>query len=152
MAHQLQKTQETKPCQNSTIRHIEVSSLSDLAAVLQECEQRNALVFIKGGANWCTPCKHIQPFYDSFIQYWSRQVPLSSVTFNIDAAVHVSEYFQVSRIPFFRCLLPSPHPILTLNELKIVSSDPGQVQRWMTNIMQKWITGEPNSRAVSYPE
>jgi len=120
---------------------VTVNSMSELMRELKRCDEQQTMIFIKAGAVWCGPCKTIQPFFDALMQHWNKRVSLSVIEFNIDDAEQVSEYFNVSRIPHFICLLPRPHPTLTVKELRNVGGDPTKLEQWVTNIMQKWIVG-----------
>jgi thioredoxin-like negative regulator of GroEL len=125
----------------NSISHITVNNMSELMNELKLCDQQGKMIFIKAGAHWCAPCKKIKPFYDAVMNYWSnRGVSLCSIDFNIDEAEQVTAYFNVSRIPHFICLLPRPHHILTLKELRLEGGDPSSLENWVKNIMQKWLT------------
>jgi thiol-disulfide isomerase/thioredoxin len=123
------------------IDHKEVSNMFELMQELKRCNEEHKLIFLKAGALWCKPCKQIKPFYHALMEHWSKQVSLCFLDFNVDESEPLAAYFQVENIPYFICLLPSSHPTLTTKELRYVGSDPVQLERWFTNIMQKWIVG-----------
>lgn len=119
----------------------QVKTMSELIQELKLCDDAKKLIFIKAGAEWCEPCKNIQPFYNALIEHWSGKADMAFIKFNIDDANTIASYFQVESVPYFICLLPHGNTTLTLGELRYTGSVPSQLERWFANIMQKWIIG-----------
>jgi thioredoxin-like negative regulator of GroEL len=144
--------EDTEQHQSAQFQQTAIANMSELMAELKRCDEDTRMIFIKAGAVWCGPCTKIKPFYEALMQHWSTRVPLATITFNIDDAEQVSKYFNVSRIPHFICLLPNPHPTLTLKELRFEGGDPTRLEQWVTNIMQKWIVGIQPSFPFANPQ
>jgi len=118
-----------------------VTTMTELMKELQVCERQGKLSFIFASANWCTPCKHIKPSFNALMKRWSDYgVAIGVINFNIDEAAQLGEYFNVSKLPYFICLLPFPHMTLTIKELRLESATSSDLDRWVQNIMQKWLT------------
>ena len=136
-----------------------IRNMADLMAILKQCDDEGRISFIQADAAWCRPCRTIHPFFDALVQHWMNRVALATISFNIDEAEQVCSYFDITRIPYIVCLLPAPHSILTLKELRFEGTDPASLEFWFTNIMHKWtssvyplpviLDGAAGSRKVS---
>jgi hypothetical protein len=118
-----------------------IKTITELMNELKTGDQLGKIIFIKAASDLYSPCIKILPFYDSLVNHWVKYgVSLSRLDFDIDEAEQLSQYFHVTRIPSFICLLPHHHSTLTRKELRLEGADPKALHTWMTNIMQKWLT------------
>ena len=125
----------------------EVRNRSEMDKVIANVSET---VFIKLTADWCGPCKNIEPFYQQLAQANSNEAKF--YRFNIDhdpkltrafakriqeekthrTGVPVSE--NAMSIPAFFCLPPPGIKFKNLDqESYLIGSDPAKLARWIHN-------------------
>ena len=55
-------------------------------------------VILKAGADWCVPCKTIEPLFDELTGSLSKNIGI--VKINIDHAVEIKRKFKIRAVPF----------------------------------------------------
>jgi thioredoxin 1 len=63
----------------------------------QEVLLSNAPVLLEFGADWCTPCKRLEPLLTELGNTWGNRVRLAKV--NVDQCANLTMQFQVMSVP-----------------------------------------------------
>ena len=99
-----------------------ITSMDDLSAIVRECSGRRLI--IKATANWCGPCKKINPFYERLAVALEASHPVVFSVFDIDNVPELSEHLHIRTLPTFVCISEEDSSTLA-------SSDPDQLQAWI---------------------
>jgi thiol-disulfide isomerase/thioredoxin len=106
-------------------------NLRELEELLDQCEQANKVIIMKFGAPWCEPCRHIEPYFDQLMHNLPTVVVLK---IDIDASPDIKNLFQVSKVPTFLCLFPTPPKNLSPQDLRLQGADPQFLEYWLSRI------------------
>ncbi|GAG04130.1 unnamed protein product, partial [marine sediment metagenome] len=93
-----QLNQETKPHSAQATQSYKVSDMKTLDEFMQHSNKHNIPLFMKFGAEWCGPCKRIQPFYEQMASNYSSAV---FVHIDIDEFDGISEMYNIKSLPTF---------------------------------------------------
>ena len=75
-----------------------INSDEEFYQILNEATKNNIKVFVKFGAEWCAPCKKIEPFYKKISENYKNCIFLSV---DIDKAEMVSNKYNITSVPTF---------------------------------------------------
>tara|TARA_Y100000389_G_scaffold187141_1_gene208264 strand:+ start:1901 stop:2254 length:354 start_codon:yes stop_codon:yes gene_type:complete len=71
-----------------------IESLKDFDKILN----KHKCVILKAGADWCGPCKVIEPLFGELISMLENDIGI--VKINIDNAVEIKRKFKITKIPY----------------------------------------------------
>ena len=71
-----------------------IKSLKELDIILNKYK----CVILKAGADWCGPCKVIEPLFEELISMLENDIGI--VKINIDYAVDIKRKFRITKIPY----------------------------------------------------
>lgn len=69
---------------------------------VQDCLTQNKIVFIKWGADFCGPCKTIQPYYDQLAAKHEDQAVFLTLETDNPVFTARAEKSRISSIPLFQ--------------------------------------------------
>jgi hypothetical protein len=85
-------------------------------------------VIIKAGASWCEASRKISPRLPE--QY-------KCIEFNINEVPQLSNFFNVTRTPYFICILPDKYKNISYNDLRHDGIDDELFNKWLHRINTK---------------
>ena len=71
-----------------------IKTLEDFKTILN----KHRCVILKAGADWCEPCKKIEPFFEELINIFEKDIGI--VKINIDYAIDIKRKFRIIKIPY----------------------------------------------------
>ena len=71
-----------------------IETLEDFNTILNNYK----CVILKAGADWCEPCKKIEPFFEELINIFEKDIGI--VKINIDLALDIKRKFRTIKIPY----------------------------------------------------
>ena len=75
-----------------------VGDMKTLNEFIENSKQHNIPLFLKFSAEWCGPCKRIQPFYEQLASTYSSAV---FIHIDVDELDGISEVYRVQSLPTF---------------------------------------------------
>ena len=108
---------------------LHVSSFPQLVQFIRAFQGK--ALFIKAGAEWCGPCKRIQPYFSQLAEFYETTYAgqVAFLTYDHDEANQISTHFQVQSLPTFLCLLETDCPRLN-------GANPQQLDNWIKMCLQ----------------
>lgn len=76
----------------------QIDSIDTLNSFIDECEKNDKFLVIKASADWCGPCKAVQPKYIKMAQKYTNAV---FMMFDVEEQQNVAEQFSISAMPTF---------------------------------------------------
>lgn len=71
-----------------------IKSLKEFEEILK----KHKCVILKASADWCGPCKVIEPLFEELISMLENDIGI--VKINIDHAVEIKRKFKITKIPY----------------------------------------------------
>ena len=71
-----------------------IKTLDDFNIILN----KHKCVILKAGADWCEPCKKIEPFFNELVHQFEKDIGI--VKINIDYATDIKRKFRIIKIPY----------------------------------------------------
>lgn len=75
-----------------------ITSKEEFNSIIKQATETNIVVFAKFGAEWCGPCKRIQPFYEQLAAYYTNGIFLS---IDINEVEEIAGTYNVTSLPTF---------------------------------------------------
>lgn len=63
----------------------------------QDVLRSNSPVLVEFGAEWCVPCKQMEPILEQLSKEWNGKVKLVKV--DVDSGMNIAQKFQVMSVP-----------------------------------------------------
>jgi thioredoxin 1 len=63
----------------------------------QDVLRSNGPVLVEFGAEWCVPCKQMEPILEQLSKEWNEKVKLVKV--DVDSGMNIAQKFQVMSVP-----------------------------------------------------
>jgi thioredoxin 1 len=76
-----------------------INSVENLNKIIEICATNNKTLVLKASAEWCGPCKLIQPKYEKLAQELIDEAIMAS--FDVDEQQDIAQQFDISAMPTF---------------------------------------------------
>jgi hypothetical protein len=112
---------------------LELETLAEFQQVLRNCEFLCLPLVIQVGAEWLDFSQHIKCVFQT-------ECPLQIIKryADVDRAEALCRYLGKDEIPYFICILPSPHASLTAADLRFKGSRVSDFRLWLHGVLKKW--------------
>lgn len=77
----------------------EINSIDSLNKLITVCKENDKYLVIKASAEWCFPCKTVQPKYESLAKEMVDKAVFT--IFDVDEQQDIAEQFKISAMPTF---------------------------------------------------
>lgn len=77
----------------------EITSVDNLNKLIEICAENDKYLVIKASAEWCGPCKNIQPKYEKLASELVESAVMTS--FDVDEHQGIAEQFEITAMPTF---------------------------------------------------